>query len=279
MYSIWIDESIREGKFLTIGGFYCHDYAIPSLVYHWREFKNQCGFREDEELHYQEAPSDLKLRIAEELSNWRTLTAVVATMLEMRSEAVRKHTRHESSTHPRKKRKIPVDFYCEGLRYILQRVAEESALEHWNLASIICDKPELGEEEYTDRTILLGRQAPFKKYRRWYSYGVGRGPGPEYPQRGLKDLNFQPSIFLSDPSYHDMLQIADCIVGITSKWMNVVVKGERMDPSWNIVLNNFIRLYRNRYGWGPFNCFQDGLIIHPYMKSLNEKIIESLESD
>jgi len=261
MYSFWLDESVRDGEFIVIGGFYCRDYVIPSIVYHWREFKVQCGFDEVYELHYQKESPEIKLAIARELARWRPITLVAAAMFEMRPEQNRNVL--FTKKHCRSKKRTTRDFYCEGLHYILQRVAEEASLEKWDLVTVICDNPELGEVEYSDRKILLGRHAPYKKYQQWFQKGVGSGPGLKTSMSCLKDLNFQPNLLFSDPSYHDMLQIADCYVGITSKMIQVLNKGIEIEGSWKDPLVDILGLFRNRYGWGPYQCFNDGLIIYP----------------
>jgi len=153
------------------------------------------------------------------------------------------------------------DFYCEGLRYVLQRVAEEVELESISQTTIVLDTPSLGKAKFSRGTIERGTRGVFERYRDWYASGVGPGPSRAISQKPLQDLGFDPAVLVSAASYHDLLQVADVVVGCTTSWVKDIVRGARSSFATELT-KQLSANFRNRYpSAGHF--FGDGFVLWP----------------
>ena len=276
MYSLWIDESERD-QYLAVGGFFAPIDINNKIITQWRDMKVSLGLDEDAEVKWtlsQSHPTRKQLnkireqtktlceRAIELISGWEEITCIVCVMKDERDRRFRFWRKHSVR-----------DFYCEALRYVLQRVAEEAEIQQLSQIQIVCDTPGLGNEKFYQRTIRRGRKAIFDFFKEHYKKGVDVGPGKNVSKKSLKDLGFQPSILVADATYHDMLQIADVIVGCTSAWVTSIAKDHQR--KWNIEQFKLLsKRFRCRYGDPTF--FGDGFILWPWQKELWTKLQQSL---
>lgn len=275
--SFWVDES-EKGDLLAVGGILIATDEVPGTIKKWRDVKTQNGLDPTDEIKWN-LPQGHPTRSALEARNRTTrellqmviefiaqqdaLTCVVAVMFDTRNLSWWRKWWPGASAR---------DFYCEGMKYLLQRVAEECLERNKAWCVVICDKPELGRESFIYSSIRRGSLAAEEAYRDWYENGVGTGPGGRY-QGPLSKLCFHPSLLSAHAKFHDMLQIADVVVGVTRKWVASVKEG-RCD-SW--VIQQIKRLqprFRQRYGRPGF--WGDGLILWPCPDTLWKELKSSL---
>ncbi|MGB9877858.1 MAG: hypothetical protein ACPLPS_08835, partial [bacterium] len=77
--------------------------------------------------------------------------------------------------------------------------------------------------------------------------------------------------------YHDVLQIADIVVGVVRYWVEKVSKDEPLPPRFK---KNLVALTKRfRRGHVPDSIFGDGLIIHPPEWDLWPKLKESIRDN
>lgn len=276
-FSVWVDES-EKGDFLAVGGVIVPWDGVPDIVNEWRNMKEDVGLDPDMEvkwnlpedhptrrkLELQGQPTrELKEKTIEFISSQKEITCVVAVMFEKRSIPFWK--RKWKSTSVR-------DFYCEGLRYVLQRVAEETVIHGAQSCVVVCDTPELGKKRFKNGSIRRGPKAVEEVYAEWYNKkGVDVGPSGQYHNGPLRSIRFHPSVLIGDASYHDMLQIADVVVGVTKDWIYTVRTGK--NDSW--VIEQIRKLKQGFRGKPDF--FGNGLILWPSENKLWQQLRESLK--
>lgn len=278
LLSVWIDES-EKGRCLAVGGILVDWDAVPVLVKGWRSMKTNLGLPEDTEIKWN-LPSNHPTRVKLERLGHSTRTAsekavqfladsrvslIVVVMFDERQEWWRHFFRSKASVR---------DFYCEGLKYVLQRHAEEAAEIGASNGVVICDTPELGNKTFQHGSIRRGRKAVEETYAEWYVRGVGVGPGKKQHSDPLKDAGFHPSILLADATHHDMLQMADIAVGATRAWVTGVADG-RPDAWVTQQMKTLIPAFRAKHGKPAF--WGDGLVLWPWQKQLWDTLKESLK--
>lgn len=275
--SFWVDES-EKGNILAVGGILLAADEVPRIVEGWRGVKTQIGLDPADEIkwnlpqgHPTRSALEARGRTTKELSEaaiefiaqQSALTCAVAVMFDMRNLSWWRELWKRASAR---------DFYCEGLKYLLQRVAEECVEQNEAWGMVICDKPELGGKSFIYRSIRRGPLAVEEAYRDWYKNGVGAGPGGRY-EGPLSGLRFYPSLLTAYAKFHDMLQIADVVVGVTRDWVAGAKEGRR--DAW--VVQQMKRVqprFRGRYGRPGF--WGDGLILWPSQDALWEELKRSL---
>jgi hypothetical protein len=277
--SVWIDES-GKGDMLVVAGVLCDWDAVPGIVNEWRNVKTAVGLPREVEV---------KWNVPERHSTREALTRVQRTSKELREQAVKFVTgrydltfiavvmleyRDLSFWRDRVWRKASVqDFYCEGLKYLVQRVAQEVVEARFQSCAIICDTPELGRESFTFRAIRRGSTAVEKTYQDWYRSGAGRGPGGQHKVVPLCEIGFHPSVLIRDATYYDMLQIADVEAGVTREWVGAA--RENRETSWKVECFKAISgRFRSRHGTP--GLFGDGFVLWPSNPGLWEQLKRSL---
>jgi hypothetical protein len=231
--SVWVDES-EKGEILVVAGVLADWTAVPRIVRGWWKVKAAFGLPPEAEIK-STLPKDhptrkslkdpeiikkLCVEATEFIAGQDDLSCIAVVMVEKRKKV---------SSSNRNVR----DFYCEALKYIIQRAAEEVVEAKLQDCVVVCDTPELGKEKYQLRAIWRGKGAVEKAYQRWYWNGVSTGPGMQYHQGPLADIGFHPSVLIGHAKYHDMLQIADAVAGVTSKWVDAVRKKNEV-RSWEV---------------------------------------------
>jgi len=274
--SVWIDES-EKGEFLVVAGVLVPWDSVPSIVRGWRDLKEDFGLSRDAEIKWN-VPSDHPTRMKIEELGKKTkdllndasdfitqqdeLVCVSIAMAEKRADVSfwKKYIWSQASVR---------DFFCEGLKYLLQRVAEEVVLVKACSCVVICDTPELGKKAFTSGSIRRGRKAVEESCRDWYRNGVSVGPGKKHHDGPLEEIGFHPSILIGDATYHDMLQIADIVAGVTRAWIINVRDG--CTNSWEVDRFKVVSSrFRRRYGSPKF--FGDGFVLWPWDNQLWEKL-------
>jgi hypothetical protein len=275
--SLWVDESER-GSFLAIGGILVEWNQVPALVDGWRNLKASLGLDAGAELKWNlpedhptrdalarlgRSAKDVAARAVQYLAS-ESVSFVVVVMCDVRDLSKWRRIWQKASVR---------DFYCEGLRYVLQRAAEEVAISGVGSCVVVCDTPELGRHSFALRSIRRGSRAVQEAYADWYKRGVGLGPGGVHHDGTLRDAGFHPSILVGDATYHDMLQMADVVVGATGNWVAAINDG-RGDPWMVQQIGLLSSKFRARYGTATF--WGDGLVLwppdHPLWKLLKESI-------
>jgi len=278
--SVWVDES-EKGDILVIAGVLVAWAAVPSIVKGWREVKDELGLQPDVEIKWnlpsghparqalkqrEKTTKDLCLKAVEFVAERDDLTCLAVVMLEQRKDISfwRKWRWPKASVR---------DFYCEGLKYLIQRAAEE--VEEANLRDcvVVCDKPELGAKPFAFGSIRRGPGAVEKAYQSWYRDGVSVGPGKKHHNGPLAKIGFHPSVLIGDATYHDMLQIADIVAGLTREWVEAV-RAMGFD-SWEVALfRELSGRFRKRHGNPDF--FGDGFVLWPPQNDLWKLLQQSV---
>ena len=278
MLGLWIDESEKD-SLLAVGGVLLEWKEVTAVVNKWRDMKVDLGLKPDAEVKWNLA-SGHSTRVALQKSNHRTkdlsekavqllasseMSFVVVVMFEQRQIASwRKRIWPKASVR---------DFYCEGLKYVLQRTAEEVVETGAAGCVVVCDTPELGIREFRYSSIRRGRKAVWEKYADWYTQGVGVGPGTREHKGALQNAGFQPSILVSRATYHDMLQMADIVVGATRDWVSGIRAG-KPDGWVTQQVKTLSSRFRARHGKPSF--WGDGLVVWPWQNELWEDLKNSL---
>ncbi len=275
---LWVDESER-GSLLAIGGVLMEWNAVPATVARWRSMKVKLGLKPSAEVKWS-LPSDHPTRRALQRSKrtTRDLSAeaigflassemcfVVVVMFEQRQMHLWRILWPKASVR---------DFYCEGFRYLLQRAAEEVVETGAAGCVVVCDTPELGSKEFRRGSIKRGRRAVEQAYAEWYSLGVGEGPGRLGRGGVLRSIGFHPSILVGDATYHDMLQMADVVVGATRDWV-ASITGGKPDPWVTRQMKLLVSRFRQKHGQPSF--WGDGLVIWPWQNQLWWALKKNLE--
>lgn len=276
--SFWVDES-EKGNMLAVGGIIVPVDEIPSIVKEWRSMKEKIGLEPYAEIkwtlppdhptrsalgHKGLKPKYLLEKAIDFIASQLAVKCAVAVMWDIRNLDKWKQQRKDASVR---------DFYCAGLKMALQRVAEECAEDNKKLCLVVCDEPGLGKTSFSNRSIKRGSQALEESFKEWYENGVGLGPGGQHHFGSLRELFFQPSPWRAHAKFHDMLQIADVIVGITRDWVAKIKQG-KTDP-W--VINQIKKIQKKfRQKYGKPSLWGDGLILWPYDLNLWNKLKRSL---
>lgn len=280
--SVWVDESAREGDLIVVAGVLADWSVIPSIVGRWRsEVKAAVGLPRDAEIKWslgEDHPTrqvleeqgyttrDLRERMVSFMEESNDVTCCVIAMLE------RRQRRWESWQQWWPKAGVR-DFYCEALRFLVQRAAEEVVELEYDSCVVVCDTPELGGKVFQFQTIRRGPQAVAKTYQEWHRSGVGVGPGRAANRNPLEDIGFHSSILIGDATYHDMLQIADGVAGATRAGLVALRQGKT--TTWEVqCLRNVARRFRNRHGNPAF--FGDGLVVWPPDDDLRDLLQKTL---
>jgi len=263
-FGAWFDESER-GDMLVVGGFFAPLTDIDSMVKDWRQMKESLGLCPWAEVKWKlsqhhnarkelEKAGHTTRELAENALNiitkWPHVTVLVGVMIDVRREWWRQILGKTSSR----------DFYCEGLRYLLQRLGEESIEMQWNGCLVVCDTPSLGKEKKCLGAIRRSATAHYEIYKRCYELGSGVGPGRNHPNSPFSHLPFYPSLLVGDATFDDMLQVADVIVGAVADWVASVRKGKGDD--WLVeCIEKLVPLFRSRHGKPDF--WGDGFFLWP----------------
>lgn len=275
---LWMDESDR-GQMLFVGGILLEWEKIADVVHRWRQMKKDLGLHPDLEVKWN-IPSDSRTRknlesagitprtLSEKAIDFIASTdmkCIVIAMIEHRQLSLwKKFIWQKASIR---------DFYCEGFKYLLQRAAEEVVECGYKGCTIVCDTPELGRKKFEKSSIRRGPQAVHQAYQEWYKNGVGVGPGKQYHRSSLDQINFHPSVLIGDATYHDMLQIADMVVGATGSWI-ASVKNESLEEWVRECMKALSNKFRARHGSPDF--WGDGLVLWPMDNKLWESLKKSL---
>ena len=275
--SLWVDES-EKGWALAVGGVLVNWSEVPTIVDKWRKMKEGLGLQPDHEVKWsigREHPA----RKALEASGYKThklceeavrlicslnLCCIVAIMVEQRNMNWWKRVFGKASVR---------DFYCEGLKYVVQRAADEVAGAGAGGCAVICDTPGLGKKEFKFGSIRRASRAVELSYQEWHRTGVGSGPS-RCSRGPLQGLGFHPSVLISDATYHDMLQLADVVVGLIAAWVDAVRKGEQKP-----LLIGLMKMLRGklRAKDGLPEFWGDGFVVWPRDEELWNKLKNSLE--
>ncbi|MDW8166864.1 MAG: hypothetical protein RML74_00025 [Acidobacteriota bacterium] len=274
--SVWVDES-ESGDLLAIGGVVLDWNSIPAVCQGWRGIKRAFRLppgaevkwslpRKHETREILEKEGYATKQLLEEAISFisqQELKCIVCIMIDERKSWLNLVTWGRTTVR---------HFYCEGLRYVLQRVAEECSHRNGKSCTVICDTPGLGSDKIRLRSVWYGPKAVEDAYAKWYAQGVGFGPGSK-DFGSLESLGFHPSVLIGDASYHDMLQIADVVVGATRQWV-VNVRDSKGD-AWIIQqIKKLSAVYRKDSGKPDF--WGDGLVIWPRNPGLWQALKDSL---
>jgi hypothetical protein len=269
--SVWVDES-EKGNMLVVAGVMADWAVVPNIVDSWRGVKAKLGLPRDAEIKWNlpsEHPTrqvlvqkrrktkELCMKAIDFIADRDDLSCIAIVMLEQRRNLLfwRKLWSKASVR----------DFYCEGMKYLIQRAAEEVVEAKLLSCVVVCDTPQLGAKTFTSGAIRRGRQAIEDAYKDWYLRGVDVGPGREHHGGSLEDIGFHPSVLIGNATYHDMLQIADVVAGVTREWVDAV-RANR-SSSWEV--NRFKAVsarFRRRHGDPDF--FGDGFVLWPRQNEL-----------
>jgi hypothetical protein len=263
--SVWVDES-EKGNILVVAGVLAAWDAVLSIVKDWRsKVKAALGLPPEAEIKWTphktlkraleqggKTTKDLHEKAIDFVASRDDLTCVAVVMVERR----KKSSQQKANVR---------DFYCEGLKYLIQRAAEEVVEAKLRSCVVVRDRPELGKKYLEQGTIRRGSGAVEKAYRGWYLDGVGVGPGKKYHRGPLADIGFHPSVLIGDATYHDMLQIADVVAGVTRGWVDAV-RANRASP-WEVKCFKDVSVrFRRRHGAPDF--FGDGFVLWPWENEL-----------
>jgi len=269
--SVWVDES-EKGEILVVAGVLAAWTAVPNIVNDWRRVKAELGLLPNAEIKWNlpsrhhtrrqleqcgRTTKDLCVKATDFVADRDDLSSVAIVMLEQRRNWLfwRKSWPKASVR----------DFYCEGLKYLIQRAAEEVVEAKLQDCVVVCDTPELGRERFASGAIRRGPKAVEKRYGHWYRQGVSVGPGKEHHGGPLADIGFHPSVLIGDATYHDMLQIADVVAGVTREWVDAVRAGR--SDSWEVDRFKAVSVrFRRRHGAPDF--FGDGFVLWPRKNEL-----------
>lgn len=269
--SVWVDES-EKGDLLVVAGVLTAWAAVPSIVRGWRQVKAAFELRPEAELKWN-LPSGHPTRQALEQAGKTTkdlcdsathfiakredLWCIAIVMLEQRNISWWKKVLWPKASVR--------DFYCEGLKYLLQRAAEEVVEASCQDCIVVCDTLELGSKFFELGSIRRGPGVVKKEYQEWYQQGVEVGPGRQHHQGPLADIGFHPSVLVGDATYHDMLQIADAVAGVTRAWVDAVRANRGSSREVGLFKDVSVR-FRRRHGNPDF--FGDGFVLWPWQNVL-----------
>lgn len=278
MPGAYLDES-EQAPFLGIGGFYASVQYLPRIEAAWRKMKvDDLGLDPDDELKWN-LPEDhstrKKLDAAGKGGRLRNevmigtlaslpLTIVCVVMRDNRGPRWRQIIGQRSVR----------DFYCEGLRYALQRCGNQAyqmaGAEQW---MCVVDRPEgltkLSSRSASTQWLDHGLKAAHALYREAMTNGPGRGPqGPVLP---LRQLGFGSGLLVGHASHDDLLQIADCIAGAVTSLVKDTADGKA--TTWLI---GIVKTLVPRFRGGRGGMFGDGFVLWPTDQALWAALMASL---
>ncbi|MCX7625360.1 MAG: hypothetical protein N2Z21_04030, partial [Candidatus Sumerlaeaceae bacterium] len=270
-----IDESARS-PFLAVGGVLAEWDRVLSLVRDWRAMKSTLKLPEDQEVKWKTKVRDGSLlqlqQKAVEFIVKKELRTIVCVMTDKRKK------RADDSKQGGER-----DFYCEALKYVVQRVQEISQQRPEDVRScvVICDTPGLNKERKRESdkktlagSIRRGQKAVLTTYAEWYKAGTATLPEKKTIWGPLTDNGFHPSMLIGDATYHDMLQIADVVVGATGEWVATVNKNKELSTEHKSIIKTLSRSFlqdsTDRSFWGK------GFILWPPDEDLWKKLKNSL---
>ena len=233
MLAMLVDES-EQGQFLGIGGYIAELVKLSYIEQSWRRMKSNIGLDPDDEVKWnlpQNHPTRRKLEAMEKKT--KQLNEMMIECIAQLDISICVVIMTEGRGFIRQllgKRSVR-DFYCEGLRYLLQRFAE--TLTESSLGDVfpflpsfcIVDRPEgikrLQAPNWASslKCLKKGPKAPFELYRQAMREGPGEGP-KRLGNHPLRDLGSHSGLLMSHASHNDLLQIADCIVGCVTSWVH-----------------------------------------------------------
>lgn len=284
MYALFIDES-EQGKYLGVGGFYAPFSILPQLEASWLSLKTTFHLDCDDEIKWtlpEGHPSRKKLKqhghetielhqaAVDLIASNDNLTLVVCVMVEERGP---------SWPIILGRRVTPKDFYCEALKYVLQRFQEEALVHKSNFAEgglyiVVVDAPGLPKTKANLQTlkrltkaIRPKRDAPLRLYRELLTEGAGDGP-QRLGNCPLRALNFHSGLLFSHAIHHDLLQVSDVIIGCTTSWINDTARQTCSD--W---LTACVKQLSPRFRPPMFG---NGLVIWPWQNILWQVLQASL---
>lgn len=277
--TLFADES-EQGKFLGVGGFYLPLARLLDLERLWRQLKVGFGLDAQDEIKWtlpaghptrenlaanQHTTRQLQ-EAAINLIAQTELIVVVAVMVEIRKLSWRDRLR--------RKRLSPRDFYCEGLRYVLQRFNEQAFLQrqaHQPRLPLLCvvDRPGTAKSpsrsvqaRIAGTTIRLGEGAALDQYKDGFALGPGEGPA-HLGNQPMRNLDFHSALLVSAAAYSDALQVADVMVGCVTSWV-ADIHASAANP-W---LCARVRLLKPRFRGGLAGMFGDGFVLWPWQNTL-----------
>jgi hypothetical protein len=269
--SVWVDES-EKGDILVVAGVLADWAAVPKIVRDWRQVKAGLGLPPEAEIKWNlpsghptrqalerggRTTKDLCFKATDFIAGRHDLTCVAVVMLEQRNILLWKKLFWPKASVR--------DFYCQGLKYLIQRAAEEVVEAGLSDCVVVCDTPELGTKPFALGAIRRGPGAVKKMYGEWYRDGVSVGPGKKHHGGPLADIDFHPSVLIGDATCHDMLQIADVVAGVTREWVDAVRANH--SSSWELDRFKAVSVrFRRQHGNPDF--FGDGFVLWPRQKEL-----------
>jgi len=279
IYLYFVDESEKQNSgYVVVGGFYTTLKTLKSIYLGWTRIKSKFHLEPQDELKWNlpsKHPTRQKLdkmrrktiEVNKEainfIANNHDLTCLAVANFEKRNKFKidwRKLL---------KKRPEPRDFYCESLRYSLQRLEDDVKTFNIRYIFVIVDTPSLGKENIKTKSIIVGTNAAYRCYSQFFYKGLDfTGNNP------LKDVGFYNSLLVSNASFNDFLQIADFIVGCTASWIESVITGNKR----NLVvplMKSLKRRFRCKHG-NP-GMFGDGFVLWPKDPDLWSRLIHSLQ--
>ncbi len=265
MPALYVDES-EQDPFLGVGGFYANLAHLPQIEAAWRDMKvEDLGLDPDDELKWnlpEDHPTRKKLD-ASGKGGRRPNEAMIDTLTSQPVTfvcVVMRDNRKPGWPQIVKKRSAR-DFYCEGLKYVLQRFGEEahtrSGDEPW---LCVVDRPEglkkIGLHWRSTQWLEHGPKAAHELYRKVMAEGPGRGPQGDV--RPLRQARFASGLFVGHASHDDLLQMADCISGAVTSLVKDSARGSATD--WLVGLT---KAMVTGFRGGRATMFGNGLIVWP----------------
>jgi len=279
MPALYVDES-EQGDLLAVGGFYADLRDLPRIEAAWRDMKStQLGLDGDDELKWslpEGHPTRKKLDAAGMAGRMRN-EAMIGVLRELPITlvcAVMRENRGSGWLSVIGRRSVR-DFYCEGLRYVLQRFGDEAQgrgdEEPW---LCVVDKPEGLHRmvaQFHGTTIrppwrsasLLEHEskAAHALYRTAMCGGPGNGPRGQVPP--LRQIAFISGLLMGHGSHDDLLQVADCVVGVTGSCVKSISSGNASD--WRV---DQLRALVPKFRGGRSGMFRDGFMLWPQERDL-----------
>jgi len=266
MPALNVDES-EQGELLGVGGFYAALPHLPRIEAAWREMKTRdLGLDANDELKWNlpdNHPTRLKLHASGRSGPLRnelmvdTLTSLPVTLVCV----VMRDTRNPGWQQIIGRRHAR-DFYCEGLRYVLQRAGDEAQAHAGGGEPWFCvvDRPggltQIGLHWHSTRWLDRGLKAAHEMYRELMDHGAGQGPGGVVPP--LRQLGFASGLLVGHASHDDFLQMADCVSGAVTSLVKDVMDGTASD--WLVAR---VRAMVPAFRGGRGVMFGNGLVVWP----------------
>lgn len=278
MPGAYLDES-EQAPFLGIGGFYASTQHLPQIETAWRKMKvDDLGLDPDDELKWnlpETHSTRKKLDAAGKGGRLRnevmidTLTTLPLTLVCV----VMRDNRGLGWKQIIGQRSVR-DFYCEGLKYALQRFGNQAQqggdAEQW---MCVVDRPEgltkLPIPWASTQWLDHGLKAAHVLYREALANSPGRGPQGVVPP--LRQLGFGSGLLVGHASHDDLLQIADCIAGAVTSLVKDTADGKA--TKW---LVDLVRALVPSFRGSRAGMFGDGFVLWPTDRNLWNALMASL---